>query len=193
MNGHRMYLLAIAGSAILTVVGISNGLAGPARITPSASAHNQAQPFHAEITAELSGTLTPSSNPCVDYRVASGSGFIDTGADPINVSSEAIDELLVRPRCQLVAPPHLGEETGFHFFTAPNGDQLVAHANSTGIRQPDGTIIFSGTFHFSGGTGQFAGAHGDGTITVTVPPTSTVATIVYDGKITLQSTPNNRN
>lgn len=189
MDRYRRYLLAITGVAILAVVGTSNTLAEPGRITSLQSAHEKEQPFHAEITATIS--ITPSRNPCVDYNVASGGGVIDMGAVSVNVSAEAIDELLRRPRCQLVTPPQLGEETGFHFFTAPNGDRLVAHAHSTGIRQPDGTSVFSGSFNFSGGTGQFAGAQGDGTITVTFSPGSSTATAVYDGEITLRSIPNN--
>lgn len=188
MIRRRKYLLAIAGSAILTVVGISNSLAGPGRITSSQSAHHRAQSFHAEITAR--GSFTPSRNPCVDYEVASGGGVIDMGAISVNVSFEAIDEVLRRQRCQLVTPPQLGETTGFHFFTAPNGDRLVAHVHTTGILQPDGTSVFSGSFNFSGGTGQFGGAQGDGTITVTFRPASPTGTAVYDGKVTLQSSSN---
>lgn len=192
MNRYRGYLLAITGSAILAVVATSNTLAGPGRITSSQSAQkqsaqkqsaqNNAQPFHSEITA--TANLTPSSNPCVIYNVAPGKGVVNIGSDSIDVSFEAVDELLRNPFC--FGASRQPEEIGYHFWTAPNGDKLVGNVHvfqqSGG---PGAGALWTGTFNLTNGTGQFAGAEGDGTFTVTFPPGSRTATAVYDGEITL--------
>ena len=50
-----------------------------------------------------------------------------------------------------------------YVFTYRNGDEL--HANSAGIatEDPDGTVVFSGSITFTGGTGMFSNATGSGT------------------------------
>lgn len=193
VDSSKRYLLAITGAAILVVVGSSNSLAGPGRITSSQAAqkhaaHDKEQPFHAEITGTVSSS-TPSSNPCVLNQVGRGSGVVNIGSDSIEVSFEAITVTLRRPACKLVTAPQVGEFTAFHIFTAENGDILVAHAHATGINQPDGTTVFSGSFNFSGGTGQFAGAQGHGDITTSFPTSTPLLDhrAVYDGEITFRS------
>ncbi len=182
MSRYRKLLLAITGSAILAVLGVSTSLAVPDHITSSQPSQNQGQPFHSEITA--TNHVTPSSNPCVLYEVALGNGVVKIGSASINVSFEAMDEILLHGRCFGTIS---GETTGYHFFTAANGDKLVAaqNVNFVGV-QPDGTRLWAGTFRFSGGTGQFAGAVGEGDFTVTFRPgPNPPGTAIYDGEITL--------
>jgi hypothetical protein len=133
--------------------------------------------FHAEGTFPPS-TFTPTSNPCVEYEVAQGTGFVKIGLSTVDVSIEALDEILDRDQCFGVK--NSGETTGYHFFTAKNGDTLVA-AQRVQSQSPSQWI---GTFHFSGGTGQFAGALGTGNFTVTFRG-SGVGTAIYDGQVTL--------
>jgi hypothetical protein len=188
MNKYRKYLLAITSTAILGVVATSNIYAGPGRINPlqstqAQSAQKQAEPFHAQITATIT-SITPSSNPCVDHEVARGSGIVNIGSGSINVSFEAVDEILSNVRC--FGATSGSQTTGYHFFMTANGDKLVANVQTAGGPQPNGTELFSGPFSFSGGTGRFAGAVGGGHISVTFPsPASRTGTAVYDGEITL--------
>ncbi len=180
MSRYRKLLLAITGSAILAVLGVSTSLAVAGHITSSQLARHEGQPFYAEVPLTITSTAT--TTPCVDDVVGVGTG----SADPIgDVSVEGRVLILRRGRCNAV--PGQPVAVGHDIFTVTNGDRLFAthHVTFVGV-QPDGTLLWSGTFSFSGGTGQFAGATGGGDLTLTfLPPPAQAGTAVFDGQITL--------
>jgi hypothetical protein len=183
MNKYRKYLLAITSTALLALLGSSNSLAGPSRITPSQSAQkqsaqDQAQPFHAEITG--SATTKPTDNPCVFNDVGLGTGT----ADPIGAVS--FEDRLLLNTCTVSGG---FEAIGYNFFTVANGDKLFGNQHVILVRQPGVGSLGNGTFRLTGGTGRFAGAVGEGQLIVTIPPASRTVTAVFDGVITLQQTP----
>ncbi len=73
-------------------------------------------------------------------------------------------------------------------LTAANGDTLVAVMAAAVIPNIDGSITFSGTLTFTGGTGRFAGASGtapfDGTGTPT-SPTGGIGWFSFEGTVSL--------
>lgn len=114
--------------------------------------------------------------------MAQGTGFVKIGSSSVEVSMQALDEVLRADQC--LAAQNSGETTGYHFFTAKNGDRLVA-AQRVQSQSPS---RWTGTFLFSGGTGQFAGASGGGHFSVTfsgAAPAPPRGTAIYDGQITL--------
>lgn len=168
------------GSFLLAVATISCASAVPGSTTsPQPTKQStRAQSFHAADTFPPS-TFTPTSNACVVYEVAQGSGFVKIGSSSVDVSIEALDEVLDRGQCFGVL--NSGETAGYHFFTAKNGDRLVA-AQRVQSQSPS---RWNGTFGFSGGTGRFAGAAGTGTFTVTFRGSPEQGTAIYDGQIAL--------
>jgi hypothetical protein len=55
-----------------------------------------------------------------------------------------------------------GSQHGEMEFTAANGDQLVGTFDGHGYRDSAGVSHFDGTYEFTGGTGRFWGATGEG-------------------------------
>jgi hypothetical protein len=49
--------------------------------------------------------------------------------------------------------------------------------------QPDGSVLFPGTFKVTGGTGRYKGATGSGTFNGVLPANSTVFDVTLEGKI----------
>lgn len=78
--------------------------------------------------------------------------------------------------------------------TAANGDKLALRAfipQASGTSDASGARSLSGTFVVTGGTGQYAGKGGSGTITLllTSPPPNIAVTMSLTGSITGQYTP----
>ena len=49
--------------------------------------------------------------------------------------------------------------------------------------QPDGSVLFPGTFKITGGTGRYRGARGRGTFDGVLPANSTIFEVTVEGKI----------
>ena len=47
---------------------------------------------------------------------------------------------------------------------ASNGDLITAEYEGTATAQPDGSLVLSGTFTFTGGTGKYVGVRGSGSL-----------------------------
>lgn len=70
-----------------------------------------------------------------------------------------------------------------YVFTYNNGDELYASSDGEGIEDPPGTTIFSGDITFTGGTGRFADATGDGTYEGSADVIAGLGQFTIDGTI----------
>jgi hypothetical protein len=136
-----------------TVLACAAALAvGAIAVTPDAtSAHDR--PFKAKLTGNAH--LSPTENPDVMRNDETGIGrathlgkfswsdveFADFGAIPGGVAV-----------------------VGSFTMTAANGDQLFGVFTSTGVFADAVTLVIHGAYEFTGGTGRFAHATGEGAI-----------------------------
>ena len=109
---------------------------------------------------------------------------VSTGAGSFNLNNYASTDIINMAT---------GVGSGSSIFTAGNGDQLFGNFNVqvTPTGNP-GQVALSGLLLFAGGTGQFAGASGEATLTGLgqfTSQTSANSHIEYDGRITLVPEP----
>lgn len=132
------------------------------------------------IRVTLTGTANPVGQPgqCIWTNTESGTGLaVHLGAITWS-SAESVDFCSSAPDADVV-----GEFT----LTAADGDQLFG--SYVTLAHPDfaaGVITFSGTWEITGGTGRFANATGEGTLSGNgslAPPPSPVAA-TFEGTIT---------
>ena len=74
-------------------------------------------------------------------------------------------------------------------MTAANGDELWWDGDGTATQPTPTTVIFSGTFTFTGGTGRFENATGGGTFAGTADLAAATGQYVMDGEISRPTPP----
>jgi hypothetical protein len=157
------HLTAVA--AVLTI------LAG---ISPLAVADATSFPFRATLTGHAGPQ--PTADPCVLSNTEGGSGVathlgaVDwTSAETVNFCTNLEG----------------ADVEGTFVWTAANGDEI--RGRYVTVAHPDfaaGTITFAGTWEVTSGTGRFAGATGEGTLSghgSLAPPFEVAAT--FEGAI----------
>lgn len=135
-------------------------------------------------TAPIAGTLTGdfSGDPCTAAGdevavVISGRGELgDLGKVQLRVNATAV--CLSEQGLDRVT-----DMTGS--YTAENGDVLEFTGTGSTITAAEGeaTLTFTATDNFTGGTGRFAGATGQETVTYLHDFTDMVLTLIVDGEI----------
>lgn len=160
MTLRRISAAAVAGILAAFVV------AGPVHLSASRSV-----PFSATVVGHANPL--PTLDPCVLSNTEGGSGTAVHMGAIAWASSETVN---------FCTNPEGADVTGEFIFTAANGDQLTG--TYVTLAHPDpaaGQITFSGTWQLTGGTGRFAGAFGEGTLSgqgSLAPPFEVSATFV---------------
>jgi hypothetical protein len=130
-----------------------------------------AVPFSATLVGHANPVAT--ADPCVLSNTEGGSGTAVHMGAIAWASSETVN---------FCTNPNGADVVGEFVFTAANGDHLTG--TYVALAHPDfaaGQITFSGTWTASGGTGRFAGASGEGTLSgqgSLAPPFDVSATFV---------------
>lgn len=120
-------------------------------------------PFKAGLA--ITETLAPPSYDCYAQAPAGGGAALGTIAGsglstPAGALSIASVDCITSASPYLVPPLSFGSKQVT--LKASNGDLLIAEYEGTATAQPDGVLVLSGTFTFTGGTGKYAGVKGSG-------------------------------
>ncbi len=116
----------------------------------------ETRPFHADFTA--SPNLSPTGDPCIFHNNETGSGTAThLGGFAWHVV-ESINFCTVPGGVAIV---------GTFVMTAANGDELAGGGTLIGKFAPNGDLVIHGTYTFTGGTGRFISAAGNGDVNAT--------------------------
>lgn len=122
-------------------------------------------PFKAGLA--ITETLGQPSGECYAQAPAGG-GAANGDITGTGMSSPVGAITMSSQDCITSASPYLMPPLSFSSkqvtLQASNGDQLIAQYQGTATPQADGTLVLSGTFTFTGGTGKYAGVKGTGTV-----------------------------
>ena len=155
--------ISTAAAAVLVaafVVGATGGLSASRRVPFSATVVGHANP-------------TPTADPCVFNNTEGGSGTAVHMGAIAWASAETVN---------FCTNSQGADVAGEFVFTAANGDQLTG--TYVTLAHPDfaaGEITFSGEWTVTAGTGRFAAASGEGTLSgqgSLAPPFDVSATFV---------------